>query len=1016
MKKFSSVYRITALLLAATMLLGLVTLSFTMEIEAEPVLTSGDVNSRRWAWPENTIISSNSSIDTASLQFVRLEDNNKVIVLRLLYKNWLSQRELNWIYFRLDPALTNQVKDIEYKESWRKSHKMQHLAGIEGNPEVVTLEGTPYTGEDNNNIWRFPLDRKIDGQDGPFPAVPSGLDYYEAEFRINLNGPLASEDVKSYAIELRLMGTEGNHYSVSGRTTDSRIVLDPNNLPRQTSHGNWLRGATIDGIYESQATYEQTPYNGPVTMVEQGEGEGLVRFRYKYFPQYAYNLASGAKKQYRLRLRLPKSIFDVMLGDKLYIQTRSNNTRFFRGTSINVADMQPVGDDIYEVIVSEDLGNATNTRDYLQPETGRQARGITDIVIPVNEHKLYTSDESVTALLAEVQVVDADNIELTNSKAQGFIVLEQSESPQIENIDRINAAKTGDETVNQMNVARTTQKSLRGEAEAAGAREIPDPDNDKKTMIEMVPSVITIRDNNGQSLGNETGRYKANNDGTFEIEFDKTFAEMGYLPGDKIQIQVYSTAAGKTISKPTTVTLIEVATNTPEGEKGYKLTSDQSQVFGRVERHQFATDFSARLELYGNVDGTGEPLVTTGDNPVTGYDISVTPDGVLSFNIPASIKSQMEGEMLLRVFLTEDTYLESEPWDIVIDPSDEDKTPAPVINGPVFNTHTVITGTGEAGAVLTLTVPGHDPIKLTVPSSGAWSTEVTLDLSDHVNEQIQAVQKVKGKSTSDQAIATIQQDPYELKNIYGYYFVELEPGVYAPTNPTWENQPESIPQETHFKVLVPFEESLITSASKGQIEDNESEGGLKDVSVVPENNLFVFNAEKSTLPKQMDFTGADEEPTSSSELGKQGYAIYYDANLSTTFPIQVNVYLGEGDDYTTYEKDSTLSYTKDIPAAFKHEIQAETLQLNPPQYYTYKAAGPEGENPSSETEKTWEYSAVLSDLMTPQVFNIYYKKNDTPKPVIQDEIYEDTKEIKVGQLLVTTVEDVKVFPELKLYV
>ncbi|MDO5714218.1 MAG: hypothetical protein Q4Q07_07290, partial [Tissierellia bacterium] len=532
------IQRLLAFTLAMIMIFGMIILP-------TPQVTYAANDPKEWEWPENTEISSDVNIINTGLQFIRVTNNNQDIVVKMNYKSVVSPPRLHWIYFRLDPALAAKVDNIIAEVGWRTTREMEHLNN--------SSEDTPYKAPDNQNIWRVPLD-KVGA--GIFTSVPNVLANYEQEFFIHLNAPLNSEEMnKEYSIELRIMGEENGKYTISRRTMDTRTVIQPSR-PVELSKkpfGNWLKGSSMTTSYESRAKYKQSPYNGTPVDVQLEEGQGIARFRYRYFPERSLNLAAEkGGRDPRMEVRINDIAYRSMLGDKVYIQSRLAGTAFSRGTSVDKTTFKKIGNE-WTAYVSVKDGNATDVRDYLQPETGEAFPGITDVVVPIDETKVYAggSTEERGELRCEVRFVrEKDNVEMWSSRTQGYIILKQSDAPEIFNIDKINEGKIGDITLKDAenkNVARTTQKILKGKAEPAGTVEKPDPNNSNNSIMELQPALIIVKDTKDTKL--EEGAYKANNDGTFNITFSKTFQEMGYRAGDTIQVQVFSIAANKTISE-----------------------------------------------------------------------------------------------------------------------------------------------------------------------------------------------------------------------------------------------------------------------------------------------------------------------------------------------------------------------------------------------------------------------------------------------------------------------------------
>lgn len=742
--------------------------------------------------------------------------------------------------------------------------------------------------------------------------------------------------------------------------------------------------------------YTESPYNGTAVEKKLPEGQGVATFRYKYFPERSYNVANEkATKQYKMEVRLSSGLYEAMLGDEVYVQARLAGTKFDRGTAIKKESFVKDGDDY--VFVVEKGVNATDTRDYLQPESSEMYPGITDVVVLIDENQIYKGkpeDQKNIELRCEVRFLGQNNLEVWSSRTHGYMVVEQYDKPEIQNIEKINSDKTGDVFTDELNKARITQKTLRGKAERAGTVERPDPNNSNKSIMEILPSLIIVKSSsNADDTKQVEGQYQANEDGSFTIEFDKTFEEMGFVAGDVITVQVFSIAAGKTISDPVEIELVDVPTNTPQGEIDKNTNeptldpvvyTDATQLMATVERHQYATDFTAEITLYTGAD-LSTKVEGTKTEIISGFDVQVTPDGKVSLNLPPSWNGKQEAGQVIELKLTEDTYLQSEGMTIRVTNNPANKSTAPTIDGPVMNTDKKITGTGVPGSKVKVVIPGdtQQVFEVIVKDTGKWELpdNETIDLTDLTGKLIEAKQtefvKDKEKEESAPVVATIQQDPKELKAIFGRYFVETASNVYTQVNPAKIDEEPLAESRELEKVYIPYEENTITPASHAKV---LVDGKYQDISIVPQTSRYIYNAELSTLPQTIDLNTTEEERQET-----QVYDVYYNANHDDTYKLYINVFYGEGNNLETYVKDAKASYIREVPKAFDYVITEQMLKaIVVDEFYVYKSVQPEIPADGFKFTKADDGTEL----------KIYFEKQISEKPTIVTDPTDITKEIE----------------------
>lgn len=936
---------------------------------------------KEWKWPENTKISSDGALVNTGIQFVRMENDNKTIVVQMNYKATVSPATLDYIYFRFDPRISDKIKSITSNVGWGITREMKNVYEI--------TEENPYSGTDDaENIWRVSLDKP---GEGIFTSIPVATSNYDRDFVINLNQPLTDEEMKSlYSIELRIMGKEKGQYTISKRTMDNKIVIKP--IEADKGSGNWLQGSTFISTYESQGELERYDKRGTerknVQIKKLDENQGFARFRYKYFPNHPYNLATGAKKPYQMEVKISENALDAMIpGEKVYVQARLAGSKFANGTYLTKEDFGKSNNGFYTAIVSEAKGTATDTRDYLQPETGSGFVAMTDIIIPINEAEFYEKAEGykTKTISTQVRFIDKNGKELKNSKSMGFITITQTEPPTIYNIEKINEDQDGDEILiddkpgdnKYVNKARITQNSLKGKTERAGVIEKPDPNDDKQTIVETVPTRVLVKSSTGgQPLGD--GFYKADEDGNFEIVFDKTFEEMGFKAGDKIKVEVYAIAAGKTVSDAREITLEDEATNPLVTEESYRVLANSGQILGDVDRHLYGTDFKANIKI---VDKNKDSLI---EEDISSENVSVSPEGKVTINLSNTLNENLVSGNFVTVKLTEDSYSISAEKTIPIIENPADVSELPTINEPVKNTDTSISGTGIPGSTITINIPGVETSrKVTVGPTGIWELK-DLDLTDKALTQITITQKEKNKrKPSGEVGAVIEQDENQLFEIQGRYFVEIANGEYQQVDVSDASNLK--PKNDPHKLYVRYKENNITLLSKARpyptyeskYSDGENTFANNIVNVVPKTENYVLNEEKTTLPMEMDF-GVD--------AGERIYDVYYDANRDSTYTIKREVYYIDGETTTLVPE---LSISRKIPKAFNYELTdagIATIETDP--YYVFDRV----ENKSIPHENN---TLKITSKHDGEILKVYFEKVYSDDITINEDITDISKEITI---------------------
>lgn len=87
-----------------------------------------------------------------------------------------------------------------------------------------------------------------------------------------------------------------------------------------------------------------------------------------------------------------------------------------------------------------------------------------------------------------------------------------------------------------------------------------------------------------------------------------------------------------------------------------------------------------------------------------------------------------------------------------------EKTAPPVINS-VMETDDTVTGTGVAGATVTVTFANGTSVNTTVKADGTWAVNIPNDVQLNVDDLIKAVQQETGKLVSDSVSTTVVGDP-----------------------------------------------------------------------------------------------------------------------------------------------------------------------------------------------------------------------------------------------------------------
>ncbi len=154
------------------------------------------------------------------------------------------------------------------------------------------------------------------------------------------------------------------------------------------------------------------------------------------------------------------------------------------------------------------------------------------------------------------------------------------------------------------------------------------------------------------------------------------------------------------------------------------------------------------------ITGTGEPgatvVITFPDG--TTAEGTVKDDGTWTVDIPATV--DLEGGEELTLTQTDEAGNKSEPATVTI--KDATAPDAPVIY-PIYEGDTTINGTGESGAVVTITYPNGTTQRTVVDENGNWSVKPPKPLK--AGDEITAVQKDEAGNVSGPAEATVQARP-----------------------------------------------------------------------------------------------------------------------------------------------------------------------------------------------------------------------------------------------------------------
>ena len=93
------------------------------------------------------------------------------------------------------------------------------------------------------------------------------------------------------------------------------------------------------------------------------------------------------------------------------------------------------------------------------------------------------------------------------------------------------------------------------------------------------------------------------------------------------------------------------------------------------------------------------------------------------------------------------------------------KSVDPIVDEPVYREDPSITGTGEPGATITVTLPDNTEFSTTVPPSGTWKADLPSGKSLDTGDVISVVQTEVGKDPSDEVLVTVIDKTW--RGIYG---------------------------------------------------------------------------------------------------------------------------------------------------------------------------------------------------------------------------------------------------------
>ena len=152
------------------------------------------------------------------------------------------------------------------------------------------------------------------------------------------------------------------------------------------------------------------------------------------------------------------------------------------------------------------------------------------------------------------------------------------------------------------------------------------------------------------------------------------------------------------------------------------------------------------------ITGTGEPGATITITLPDGTKLTgtVDPDGTFTIDIPNHITLNPGDE--LEVVQTDESGNRSNPVDIFV--TDNIAPLAPVIN-PITSGDTTITGTGEPGATITITLPDGTTLTGTVNPDGTFTIDIPAGTILKSGDTVTGVQTDQGGNTSEPTVVTV---------------------------------------------------------------------------------------------------------------------------------------------------------------------------------------------------------------------------------------------------------------------
>lgn len=221
----------------------------------------------------------------------------------------------------------------------------------------------------------------------------------------------------------------------------------------------------------------------------------------------------------------------------------------------------------------------------------------------------------------------------------------------------------------------------------------------------------------------------------------------------------------------------------PEGTRVVTSMADAYTPTASEETAELGVDFNAD-GLKDNIDLNKLPDGTTVTNPN-------------GDNVNKDVLGNYEGSVVVTY---PDGSSETVPVPVVV--KDTTKPAAPV-KQDVYNNDKSVSGTGEPGAILTVTFPGGKTVMVQVKEDGTWSVAVPDGVTLTAGEKITATQKDASGNTSDPGETTIKARP--MNELYtptaADEIVELG-GTYDLTD-NIDRVAQGLPENTTFTDITP---------------------------------------------------------------------------------------------------------------------------------------------------------------------------------------------------------------------